>query len=182
VYFCLIGAGFMLVEMGLIQRLAVVLGHPVYALGVLLFGIIASAGAGSFLSEVLPVARRPWIYALPLVTGAVVALSPSALRVVSVAVVGGPLAMRIAGSLLIVLPIGLLLGFFFPTGMRFGLRTLGTQATPWFWALNGVFGVVFSALSVLIAISYGISVNLYLGAACYFAVTLTLPYLMGPAR
>ena len=36
-YFALIGAGFMLAEIALIQRLSVYLGHPVYALGVLLF-------------------------------------------------------------------------------------------------------------------------------------------------
>src|SRR5262245_46424393 len=56
-YFSLIGAGFMLVEIAFLQRLSVFLGHPVYALGVLLFGMIASAGCGSYLSDRIPTAK-----------------------------------------------------------------------------------------------------------------------------
>ncbi|HEW98670.1 MAG TPA: hypothetical protein ENF37_08550, partial [Beggiatoa sp.] len=46
-YFSLIGAGFMFVEIALIQRLSVFLGHPTYALGILLFTLISSTGIGS---------------------------------------------------------------------------------------------------------------------------------------
>ena len=56
-YFSLIGIGFMFVEIALIQRLSVFLGHPVYALGILLFALILSAGFGSFASEHLPLTR-----------------------------------------------------------------------------------------------------------------------------
>ena len=64
-YFYLIGAGFMFVEVGLIQRLSVFLGQPVFGLGVLLFTIVASAGIGSFLSDRLPLVSRPWVFVLP---------------------------------------------------------------------------------------------------------------------
>jgi hypothetical protein len=50
-YFGLLGLGFMLVEIGLLQRLSLYLGHPVRALSVVLFSLILSAGAGSWLSE-----------------------------------------------------------------------------------------------------------------------------------
>src|SRR5438034_1208285 len=59
-YFSLIGCGFMLTEIALIQRLTVLLSHPIYALGILLFTIIASTGIGSALSDRLPLTRPPW--------------------------------------------------------------------------------------------------------------------------
>src|SRR5262250_3407419 len=49
-YFLLIGIGFMMVEIGLIQRMSVFIGHPVYGLSIVLFSIILSTGIGSFLS------------------------------------------------------------------------------------------------------------------------------------
>ena len=57
-YFLLIGLGFMFVEIGLIQRISVFLGHPVYALSIGLFSIILSTGIGSLLSERFKPTRR----------------------------------------------------------------------------------------------------------------------------
>jgi hypothetical protein len=56
-YFLLIGLGFMFIEIGLIQRISVFMGHPIYALSVVLFSIILSTGLGSLLSEKLMPAR-----------------------------------------------------------------------------------------------------------------------------
>ena len=46
--------------------------------------------------------------------------------------------------------------------------------TPWYWALNGVFGVLFSAIAVLVSIYAGISINFYIAAACYCEVLIPL--------
>jgi len=61
-YFSLIGAGFMFVEIALIQRLSVFLGHPTYALGILLFTLISSTGITLTLNApplALSVSHRP---------------------------------------------------------------------------------------------------------------------------
>jgi hypothetical protein len=50
-YFALIGIGFMMVEIGLLQRMSVFLGHPTYALSVVLFSLILWTGVGSMTSE-----------------------------------------------------------------------------------------------------------------------------------
>ena len=65
----------------------------------------------------------------------------------------------------------LLLGLFVPVGMRLAAETASAE-TPWYWALNGIFGVLCSALAVLISIYVGISTNFYLAAACYTAVVV----------
>lgn len=165
-YFALIGAGFMLVEIGLIQRLSVFLGHPVYALGILLFSIIASTGVGSFMSAILPVTQRRWMYALPVLTSAAIVIVQALLPRIVGATITASMATKIGISIGTIFPLGILLGFFFPTGMRF-VNSTEDAGTPWYWALNGVFGVLSSALAVFISIYFGISTNFYIGAACY---------------
>ena len=46
-YFSLIGMGFMLAEIALLQYFSVYLGHPIYSLGVCLFSLILASGLGS---------------------------------------------------------------------------------------------------------------------------------------
>jgi hypothetical protein len=175
-YFSLIGAGFMFVEIALIQRLSVFLGHPVYALGILLFTLILSTGCGSFVSEHLPLTRSPWKYVFPLAT----ALAIVMMRIFLVPVLSGmmtsPMLGRIAVSIALIFPLGILLGFFFPTGMKLA-RSLAASQTPWYWALNGIFGVLCSALAVFTSIYSGISTNFVIAAICYAALVGCLYYM-----
>ncbi len=169
-YFSLIGAGFMLVEIAMIQRLTVLLSHPVYALGVLLFTIILSTGIGSLLSERLPLTRAPWLFVYPLVAAAAILATPFVLGLVLSQMMAAPMMSRILVAVALTFPIGVILGLFFPTGMRLA-NQVSAGETPWYWALNGVFGVLCSALAVFISIYTGISTNFYIAAACYAAVT-----------
>src|SRR4029078_9560207 len=50
-YFACLGAGFMLIEIGLMQRFVLFLGHPVYSLSVILFTLLLGGGAGSAVSR-----------------------------------------------------------------------------------------------------------------------------------
>ena len=60
-YFFLIGLSFMLLEITLMQRFILFLGHPVYALTFVLAVLLIGAGTGSFFSERLAGGRRrPW--------------------------------------------------------------------------------------------------------------------------
>ena len=117
-YFSLIGIGFMLLEMGLIQRLSLYLSHPIYALGIILFSIIASTGAGSYLSELLPLTRKPWLYLFPLAMCAIILAVKFLLSQVVAATIAWDQSLKILLSVLLVAPVGLFLGFFFPTGIR----------------------------------------------------------------
>ena len=168
-YFSLIGCGFMLTEIALIQRLTVLLSHPMYALGILLFTLIASAGIGSALSDRLPLTRPPWSYVHPLLTaGCLIGLS-FLLNALTARMVTSPIMARIVASVAVIFPMGLLMGMFFPAGMRLA-RNASSAETSWYWALNGIFGVLCSALAVLISIYIAISANFYVAAACYTAV------------
>jgi spermidine synthase len=169
-YFSLIGAGFMLVEIALIQRLSVFLGHPVYALGILLFTIIASTGLGSFLSEHFPLTRSPWVFIYPVLTALTIITIRFILTILLSHMITSAMLIKIVVSVLVIFPLGILMGFFFPTGMRL-VKSVTATETPWYWALNGIFSVLCSALAVFISIYFGISANFYIATLCY----MTLP-------
>jgi len=171
-YFSLIGAGFMFLEIALIQKLSLYLSHPVYALGIILFTIIAATGAGSYWSEKLPLTRTPWLFVYPAVMGILILVTNGILRTTIAATMEMGLPVKIALAISVIAPMGVLLGLFFPTGMRL-FRPLADDYTPWFWGLNGVFGVLSSTSAVFISIFYGISNNFYIAAGCYFSVLLT---------
>ncbi|MFZ6027524.1 MAG: hypothetical protein ACOYYS_07385 [Chloroflexota bacterium] len=170
-YFSLIGAGFMLAEIALIQKLTVLLSHPMYALGILLFTLIASAGVGSLLSDRLPLTRPPGAYVYPILTALSILALSFFLKALLPAMVAAPFLVKVLVSVAVTFPIGLMMGLFFPTGMRL-TKSIAREETPWYWALNGIFGVFCSALAVLISIYAGISVNFYIAAACYAAVVV----------
>jgi hypothetical protein len=172
-YFSLIGAGFMLLEIGFVQRLSVLLGHPVYALGILLFTIILSTGIGSFISEKLPLTERPWIYLFPISVSILILLSTQVLNKLLSSMITSSMAEKIVASIATLFPMGIVLGFFFPTGLKL-LKQSTDQDMPWYWALNGIFGVLCSALGVFISIYFGISMNFIISSVCYGLVVLCL--------
>jgi spermidine synthase len=178
-YFSLIGAGFMLTEIALIQRLSVYLGHPVYALGILLFTIILSAGIGSFISAYINTQNKKWLILYPLIAAVVILLTKTGVSFALTNYIESDFNFKVWSSVLLIFPLGLLLGIFFPVGMRLAAKG-NTIITPWFWGLNGIFGVLFSCLAVFISIYAGISVNFYLAAACYALVALVIKKISGP--
>lgn len=173
IYFCLIGAGFMFAEIAMIQKLSVFLGHPVYALGILLFTIIASTGVGSYLSDWLPLTRKPYNLALPVITAAVIIIQKFVLSALVAGMITEPIGTKALLCVVAIFPLGILLGCFFPTGMK-TFKPLVADDTPWFWALNGIFGVLSSALAVFVSIYFGISLNFYIAATCYLAILLVI--------
>ena len=165
-YFSLIGSAFMFVEIALIQRLNVFTGHPIYSLGILLFTLIASTGMGSFISDHLPLTRRPWVYVFPIITAVGVVALNTILHYLLSHMMAEDTATKILMSVLVIFPVGMLMGLFFPTGMRL-VQSSYEDETPWFWALNGIMGVLCSALAVFVSIIFGISTNFYIAAVAY---------------
>ena len=184
-YFALIGLGFMFVEIGLLSRLSVFLGHPTLALAVLLGGLISFTGVGSLLSARVPLADPRWARLYPLLPALLVALASllalPAMRLFQDAAV----PVRIAVSLGILLLPSLAMGLCFPLGLRLceqmeSART-GTapRLGPWLWGINGAFGVCASGLALACSMVWGVPVTLGVGAACYLLLPLATRRLAG---
>jgi hypothetical protein len=166
VYFALIGLGFMFVEIGLIQRISIYLGHPVYGMSIGLFGIIASTGLGSLCSHRLSLLSGIRIQLWAGALGLYVILLPYWFPLLIDQFAAGSLLVRAAVSLTAIVPSGVLMGFGFPTGMEI-VNAIDSRPTPWFWAVNGAAGVLAAGIAVLVSIQATISTTLWCGATCY---------------
>ena len=178
-YFLLIGMGFMLVEIALLQRFSVFLGHPTYSLSIVLFTIILSTGLGSLISDRLPLDSRLKLAVWAGLTAVYIMLLPVFLPDVLLAFDDAQLLTRAAITVAALMPAGVLMGFGFPTGMRL-ISAVDHRPTPWFWGINGAAGVTASVMAVACSISFGISVTLIVGGLCYFLL-IPAAYLIGVA-
>lgn len=165
-YFLLIGVGFMTTEMGLLQRMSVFLGHPIYSLSIVLFSLILTTGAGSLLSEKLPLGSRTRFVLWAGFTAAYMTALPFWLPLVLQDFESARLLMRGLICVLAITPAGILMGFGFPTGMRF-ISQVDRGPTPWFWGINGAAGVLASSFAVAMSIAFGIYVTLFAAGFCY---------------
>ena len=166
-FFASIGLGFMLVEISMLQRLIVFLGHPIYSLSVILFTLLLASGIGSRLSARVESDRlRPAGAAFLALLTALVAAAGVATAPLMAAFQAAETPVRIALSVGLLAAMGLFMGMAFPLGMR--LAMVGRpQLAPWLWAVNGAVSVVASVLAVVIAMAYGISTSFWTGVAAY---------------
>lgn len=182
-YFVALGLGYIFVEITFIQRFVLFLGHPTYALTVVIFLMMLSSGAGSLASRRwLPRTEQTWV---PLVL-AIVALCAEVflLSHALAAWVGMRLPYRLAISGALLVPLGFLMGMPFPTGLRalnakcFGAQYEGAENTvEWAWAMNASASVLGSVLAMVIAIEFGLTITLACGAGAYLLALLFLPAL-----
>ncbi|WP_439816326.1 hypothetical protein [Zavarzinia sp. CC-PAN008] len=170
-YFAAIGTGFMLVEIALLQRLGTFLGHPVYALSVVLFSLILATGIGSAVSERVRLVRPVHVALWAALTVLYVATLPLWLPGLLAELVAQSFMARAAACIAVLFPGGFLMGMAFPTGMRL-VTARDASLTPWLWGINGAAGVLAAGMAVLISLGAGINATMWVGAACY---VLTIP-------
>ena len=165
-YFAAIGMGFMLVEVSLMQRLIVVLGHPTYGLSVVLFALLLGSGAGSFLTRGVTetnVGRSSQVRLLMLLAALVVL--GLVLPLVLTRLQAQPVSVRAATAAVFLAAIGVLMGQAFPLGMK--LAAGQERLTLWLWGVNGAMSVCASVLAVVIALSVSISAAFWTGFVSY---------------
>jgi hypothetical protein len=170
-YFSVIGFGYMLIQIPLLQRFSVYLGHPTYTFSVILFAMILFTSLGSFVSERFPIERHRWVLKLPLAIAATVLLLTFAIQPIIDATIELELPLRSLIVIACTAPIALLLGFCFPVGMNLVGR-LSPDAAAWMWGINGACGVLASIAAVAVSMWLGIHTNLIFAAALYALLTI----------
>jgi hypothetical protein len=177
-YFVAVGLGYILVEVSFIQRFVLFLGHPTYALTVVVFLMLLSSGAGSF-------ASRKWVSQpgriwFPLVTIAAALLSfAMVLPAILNSLVGAPFGVKLLTSGVLLVPLGFVMGMPFPTGLGAlcspGAGRSDSNAVEWAWAMNAAASVLGSVLAIILAMEYGLTATLICGAAAYSVAALLRP-------
>ena len=167
-YFLFIGTGYILIEVGLIQRFVLFLGHPTYALTVVIFSMLVSSGLGSNASLRLIGDREGRLIktlGLIAVVTALLALVTSALLP---AAVGLPLPVKIAISIALIAPLGFVMGMPFPTGLQ-RLEAWHPPSVRWAWSLNAASSVLGSVGALVCSIYLGMVQTLMVGGLFYLA-------------
>ncbi|WP_305046023.1 hypothetical protein [Geoalkalibacter sp.] len=165
-YFACLGLGFMLIEIGLLRRFTVFLGPPIYALAVVLFALLVFAGLGSLLAARCRAGAEKTVLSRVLV--ALVLLSLVYVAVLPPLLAGWltvPLALRCVLAVLLLAPLGLLLGMPLPLGMKVFHPT--PAGVPWSWGINSatsVFGAIFAAV---LSMNLGFTLTLLCGVGVY---------------
>ena len=155
-FFASLGLAFLFIEIAFMQRFAVFLGHPLYAIAVVLAGLLVFAGLGAGASDRLArlAGRRPPMVIVAAGIVAVGSVYIGLLPWVFEAAQGWPTAARLAVALALLGPIGFFLGMPFPLG----LKALGARAptlVPWAWGINACASVVSASLATFIALHIG---------------------------
>jgi hypothetical protein len=171
VTFAALGIGYLLVEVALLQRLTFYLGHPTYALTVVLSLLLVSSGVGAALSRRVGSAR--WLgavrWALPV--GVLIAAAVS-LWLLPVSV-GLGFGTRLMVAAALVAPLGFLMGMPFPIGLE-ALRARRPALVPWAFGVNAFCTVVAAAIAPLVALSSGYSWLMVVASIAYAVALVSL--------
>jgi spermidine synthase len=173
IFFAGIGLGYLAIELALIQKFSLFLGHPNYALSIVLAPLLFATGLGALAwpSMVGTVRHVRFVgYVLAAVVLAEYALVFPLLAGAST------LSLWLRGMIVValVMPIGVCLGMFFPAGLD-RLKTDNPAFIPWAWGVNGVFSVLAPILAVALSITWGISALLITALPVYLIVGFVLP-------
>ncbi len=174
-YFICLGVAYVLIQVALIQKLVLFLGHPTYALAVVVFSLLVSSGAGSYWSRRLGDELRSKTPALLMLVALSVAVLAFALAPAIDAGAALPLPLKVTITCLLIAPCGFVMGIPFPAGLRL-LDSWHAPSIRWAWSLNSAASVLGSCGAVLLAIHIGFRNTLLAGAAMYLLALVALRF------
>jgi spermidine synthase len=183
-YFLGLGLAFLFVEVMLIQRLTLLLGHPLLAAGAVLGAFLVFSGLGSGAARRLrPLAERTAGQTLCRRLGSAgVAATLAAALAAAYAValpllepwppLPAPLVIGLAAAL--VAPLAFVMGMPFPLGLE-ELGRARPDWLPWAWGVNGCASVLSPVAATLLSIHIGSTAVLGLAALLYLAAACVAP-------
>lgn len=174
IYFFCLGTGFMLLEIGVMQRAGILFGNPGVAIAIVLGALILFTGLGSLLSD--------RVFRLGVSHGAIAALAVLYALFVALfigpavgLVLAWPMIFKTLALILFIAPGGLIVGQLFPQGLALAQQD-DVALVPWAWAINGALSTVTAGAAPILAQIWGFSVLFYAAAALYAVILLLPPY------
>ena len=167
IYFGAIGLGFLFIEIAFMQRLTLFLGHPLYAIAVVLSSFLLFAGIGSGYSAHVRDTR--WV---PVIVAITACIDLLLVRALTAATLGQGSLMKIAIAVALIAPLAFVMGMPFPLGLR-RLAASDAAAIPWAWGINGTASVLSSMCATLVAVHFGFSALVVLAAMLYFVAAFS---------
>jgi hypothetical protein len=156
IYFLCLGLAFLFVEIAFIQKFILFLGHPLYAVAVVLAGFLIFSGVGSRFSSILEFRLRV-LSPITVASAAIVALAAIYLLVLPsllAGLAGLDDSVKVAVSLLLIGPLAFFMGMPFPLGLT-RLARGAPDLVPWAWGINGCASVLAAMLAIWLSIHFG---------------------------
>ncbi len=169
--FAMLGFGFMFLEIAMMQRLGLLLAHPVYSVAVVLGTFLMGSGMGSLAAERSSLSvgiRCAWALAGVVVFSIVLA---AVIRTGLAPVWRWGLAARCAACAALSFPLAFVMGIPFPSALRV-LKEKRPEHVPLAWAVNGAASVIGAVLAALVAMEHGFTAVVGVGVVCYSAAFL----------
>lgn len=174
-YFVSLGMGFLFLEICFMHYFILFIGQPTYAFSVVLSGMLVFSSGGSFLSGRVKTFKA--LQAILFCVCITTVLYGVFLQKFFFVFMGETLFNRILFSMGILLPVGTLMGFPFPVGLRL-VNKLGPEFLPWVWGINGCASVVASILALSLSLSKGYN-WVIMGASFFYFVALIAVKVIG---
>lgn len=152
------------------QRFVLLLGSPIHSISVTLAALLIFSGFGSFLLPYLEKMTRNTSSLLSVISSILVLyliiIVSLGTRVFDYCMVLS-FMWRVVVVSLILLPLGLCLGMFFPSGLKLISKNY-SETIAWAWGINCGFTVLGAILAIILGQFYGFNVILLLAALLYF--------------
>jgi predicted membrane-bound spermidine synthase len=165
-YFFAIGVGFILIEIGLMQKCTLFLGHPNYSISTILFSLLVFSGIGSYTSGRWPLTPRATIAVASAAIICLVLAFAAFSQPLFEAALGLPIETRIAIAVSTLAPKAFFMGMMFPTCLRMAEERV-PDFSPWVWGVNGFASVLGSLATIPLTIALGFNRTLLLAAIAY---------------
>ena len=172
-YFIFIGVSYILIEIALIQKFILFLGHPTYSLTIIVFSLLITSGIGSYFSKRFLARSDSRLIGLLISVSVLVAVMAFNLVWLLRTAIVWPFWSKVVLSVLIVAPAGFAMGMPFPTGLR-RLETQSPLYVKWAWSLNAAASVLGSVGAILLAIYLGLRATLLIGGLTYLGACLVI--------
>ncbi len=172
-YFLCLGAGYIFIQVALIQKFVLFLGHPTYALTVIIFSMLVSSGIGSYLSRRITGGTLGLLSAVIGAVAAGILLLALIVTPVTESGVVLPFAVKALVTVVLIAPVGFLMGIPFPSGLL-RLEQVMPQSVRWAWALNAAASVLGSGGAIVIAIYFGLEDTLIVGGVLYLGALVSV--------
>jgi len=166
VYYACLGLAYMMVEIFLMQRLVFFLSEPIFSTSVVISAMLVISGLGSLTGGRVRWKRQTLLSIAAAGIAASMLFYVLALPPLLRALIGLPLAAKMAISVLVIAPAAFFMGMPFPTGLS-SLSANRRSLLPWAWGMNGALSVTGTALARLLSVQFGYAVVLLVVIGLY---------------
>jgi spermidine synthase len=175
-YFACLGAGYIMVEVGLIAHFVMALGNPTISASVLITGMLVFSGLGALASERALPHMRVIMPILFVAVGVMLILYGLYLGRALDAIGAFPYPARLVICFLLIAPPAFLMGFPMPIAMTTLGRLGKDHMFVWAWGVNGCFSVIGAAAAPVIATNFGLAAVIEVAGLAYL---LAIPAFYG---